>query len=278
MAEAQEAFNFKVSVNKFDGTDFTLWKNKITSALKASRLWEAVNDGFDTDVEGNAEKDEKAKVIMMTSITDSILRKLPFTSAKAMWKALMKRFEDKSTQNVIFLLQRFMNHRQDEEESVENFTDRVVQARENLAALDQELADSQVILTIMQGLRQEYENVAQFLLMNKKLDELDAEELIESLKIEERRRLEKKQSSQTQGSTQAFYSNKKTFKKKKNSKDVKCYNCDKMGHFAKDCRAPKRERKSKSQEEKKTYTAKEERKKEFAFHMKNLDTKGKEIW
>jgi hypothetical protein len=51
-----------------------------------------------------------------------------------------------------------------------------------------------------------------------------------------------------------------------------------MGHFAIDCRAPKRERKSKPQEEKKVYTAKEEKKKEFAFNMKNLDTKAKEIW
>jgi hypothetical protein len=148
MAEAQEAFNFKVSVNKFDGTDFTsLSDSKVTSALKASRLWEAVNDGFDTDAEGNAEKDEKARVILMTSITDSILRKSPFTSARAVWKALMKQFEVKSTRNVIFLLQRFMNHKQDEDESVENFTDRVMQARESLAALDQEVADSQVILT-----------------------------------------------------------------------------------------------------------------------------------
>jgi hypothetical protein len=98
-------------------------------------------------------------------------------------------------------------------------------------------------------------------MMNKKLDEQDAEEFIESLKIEERRRLEKKQSSQTQGSTQTFCSNKKAFMKKKSSKDVKCYNCDKMEHFAKDCRTPKRERKSKPQEEKKVYTAKKEKKK-----------------
>jgi hypothetical protein len=92
----------RIRITKFDGTDFSLWKDKIINALKASDCEDSIKEAFklegDEDVlKGLIKKDEKAKLILMSSIQDNILRKLPRKEAKQIWKALHEKYEDKNT-------------------------------------------------------------------------------------------------------------------------------------------------------------------------------------
>jgi hypothetical protein len=80
----------RIRITKFDGTDFNLWKVKIINALKASDFEDSTKEAFklegDKDVlKGLIKTDEKAKLILMSSIQVYILRKLPRKEAKQLW-------------------------------------------------------------------------------------------------------------------------------------------------------------------------------------------------
>ncbi|CAF1107074.1 unnamed protein product [Brachionus calyciflorus] len=61
---------------------------------------------------------------------------------------------------------RILNTRQEENESVEEFIDRVQNFREEIEALGQKMTDQDIAMTIMQGLIPEYENFVQCLTLN----------------------------------------------------------------------------------------------------------------
>jgi hypothetical protein len=116
----------RIRITKFDGTDFSLWKDKIINALKASDCEDSIKEAFklegDEDVlKGLIKKDEKAKLILMSSKQDNILRKLPRKEVKQIWKALHEKYEDKNTQNIIFVRRRFLNMKQETNETIEDY-------------------------------------------------------------------------------------------------------------------------------------------------------------
>ena len=132
MKSRTQKSNFK----KFDGTDFVLWKDKVQAALKASKCIKATKDEFKIKIEGQVEKnkenkkknvetDDTAKFILMSTIADNILRKVSRKSAKEIWKDLTDKYEDKHLQNGFFLRRKFLNSKQESNESVEGFIDRV---------------------------------------------------------------------------------------------------------------------------------------------------------
>ncbi len=107
-----------------------MWKDKIVNALVASECDESIKQTFKIEgeedvVKALTKKDEKAKLILMTSINDNILRKLPRKTAKDIWLSLKDKYEDKNLQNVIFLRRRFLNSKQEAKESIEDYIDRV---------------------------------------------------------------------------------------------------------------------------------------------------------
>ena len=132
MAEGIDKMMTKLSVSRFDGKDFKLWKIRVENALKTNQCWNAVKNlnDFDLEVEGNTEKDEKAKLIIMSSITDKILRKIHKLTANEMWEALVKKYEDKDLQGVNFSRKKYFNSKQGANESVEDFIDRVINSGE----------------------------------------------------------------------------------------------------------------------------------------------------
>ncbi|CAF1118125.1 unnamed protein product, partial [Brachionus calyciflorus] len=84
MSEIGETIRFYIK--KFDGNDFVLWKDKVLSALNATQCSEAIKDDFNSEGPEKKLKDEKAKLILMTSIEDRILRRLTRKTAHEIWK------------------------------------------------------------------------------------------------------------------------------------------------------------------------------------------------
>ena len=274
----------KYSIIKFNGTDFALWKDKILNALNASDLDIVIEEEFDLS-EGNdnekkdkKKKDEKAKVILMSTIHDNILRNLPRNTSKDIWNALLTKYEIKNVQNIISLRRKLMNSKQGDNETVEEFIDKVKNIRNEIEkAENAQMRDQDVAILLLQGLSHDYDNFVQFITAN--VEKLELEKIVLSLIQEEQRRLQKKQEYKTY-EKDVFYTKEKTHKKKQYHKNIKCYNCNKMGHYASDCRSPKKERNIKNanlniKNENKTAINNRE---DIVFHISDNNVNAKTTW
>ena len=237
--------DMKYNITKFNGTDFRLWKNKILIALNAGELEDVIqeefklDDGQEDEKKAKMKKDNKAKVILVSSIHDNILRNLPIDTARSIWKALIAKYESCNIQNIISLRRKLMNIKQAVNETIVDYIDRVMNLKNEIEKTENsQIKEQDLAILLLQGLSQEYDYFVQVLTAN--ATELKLEKVSTSLIQEEQRRSDKKPEVKKQESD-IFYS-KQNSKKKFVKGRITCYNCNKPGHIAKDCRYPKRDR------------------------------------
>ena len=192
----------------------------------------------------------------MSKITDCVLRIVYKETAKEMWAALCTKYEVKDIQGINFTRRKFFNCKQETNESVENFIERVVRLREELATAGHEIKDKDSFMTIMQGISSSYEIYLQLLTVNKKPEDLELEEIKNALLLEEKRRNEMKNgNTEQQRMIKCFSIKRKVLKSRKGvffncnkaghlARDCKfdknkCYNCNKLGHLSPHCKLPK---------------------------------------
>jgi len=130
--------DMKYNITKFNGTDFRLWKNKILIALNAGELEDVIqeefklDDGQEDEKKAKMKKDNKAKVILVSTIHDNILRNLPIDTAKSIWKALVAKYEYSNIQNIISLRRKLMNIKQLVNETIVDYIDRVMNLKNEI--------------------------------------------------------------------------------------------------------------------------------------------------
>ena len=82
---------FSTKINKFDGKDFSIWKIRIENALKANKCFDATSDDFvtiktenevDVPDQPKVELEEKEKFILISALSDKILRRVNQLSKK----------------------------------------------------------------------------------------------------------------------------------------------------------------------------------------------------
>jgi len=95
----------RIEVEKFNGTNFELWKLKIEDMLVDRDLWESVN-GTKLAVMSQANwylKDRKAKGLIRLSLVDSILLNVhEEKTVNLLWKKLGDVYQAKSLVNKLF--------------------------------------------------------------------------------------------------------------------------------------------------------------------------------
>lgn len=119
---------FKVpSTSPLNGTNFLVWKVKITSFLESMSLMGVV-DGTDVEPTGSGKEDEKktyhsncrrAKAILFSNIDDDVtLMVINEKTAKGIWDALSLIYEQKSESNKANLFTQLVTSRMMPNENV----------------------------------------------------------------------------------------------------------------------------------------------------------------
>jgi hypothetical protein len=135
----------------------------------------------------------------------------------------------------------FLNAKQKNTESVEEFTDRLSSLRDEIEAAGHKLTDEDMILTIISGVLTAFDTTIQCLTVDKKINEVKLEILIQKLISEDKMKNEIRGNSKSSDNDQVFHAKKfNKFKGKSTDfeeklKKVKCYNCDRLGHYSTSC-------------------------------------------
>ena len=155
----------KYGLKKFDGKDYLLWRDKVLTAVRAVQCIDAINPDFEIN-DKTRNKEDRAKMILMSSIDDKILRRLRRKSASDIWDDIVVKYQDTHAQNVVFLKRNFLNSKQQINESLSDFIDRTLNLRDEIEALQHHITDIDTSMTILQGLLPSYDNFVQCLIIS----------------------------------------------------------------------------------------------------------------
>ncbi|XP_023247713.1 uncharacterized protein LOC111643756 [Copidosoma floridanum] len=188
-------------VDKFNGTNFRLWKFQLQNLFVANGIdgvvtGDRVKPEDLTTADGKAwvKEDAKAKFVMSSTMDqEQIDHVLTCTTAKEMWDRLVTIHEQNSATHKLLLIQRFHEYRMDSGDSVAAHVTKVTNMARQLKDLDEGVTEVMIIAKILAGLptkfrgfrsawnsvdptRQTVEYLQQRLLEEESLMEADGEE------------------------------------------------------------------------------------------------------
>ncbi|KAL5763276.1 hypothetical protein ACOSP7_019540 [Xanthoceras sorbifolium] len=215
----------KFEIEKFNGSNFSLWKLKIKAILRKDNCLAAISKRpveFTDDNKWN-EIDENAIANLHLALADGVLSSIEEKkTAKDIWDHLTKLYEAKSHHNKIFLKRKLYTLRMSESTSPNECAELLLQS----------LPDSydQLIINLTNNILMDYlvfDDIAAAILEEEnrhknKEDRLANSQQAEALTVMKGRSIERGPSgSQNQGRS-----------KSKSKKSIKCYNCGKRGNVA----------------------------------------------
>ena len=113
MAEKYLSMIDLTGIMRFDGNkrNFKVWKIRVENALKLNKSWAACCSNFDIEESGkeaiNEELNIKAKHIILSTITDNVLRKVYKELAKEMWTLLIESYEKYYVREIFYIKKKF---------------------------------------------------------------------------------------------------------------------------------------------------------------------------
>lgn len=232
MAAEQNRFMEMTTIKKLKSSeDFLLWKFQIDIQLESTGL-EKVADGSDkkpdnknADIYSNwIKKDAKVKRLITCSVEENVLVHLiTCETGKDMYDRLKNLFQRDSSAQKCYLLTQFYNYKFDTEGLANNIA-QLQNIAFRLKTLNESISDDMLMAKILSSLPDTYSYFASVWESTEK-GEKTLDNMIARLAQEE------------------FKNNKSetsvVFKVGKlgNKTEKKCFNCNKMGHISKDCRA-----------------------------------------
>jgi hypothetical protein len=242
------------SVKRFDGTNFQAWKFQVTAVLVASEIFDVV-DGTRArpeNVEGNnagrmktwIKDNARATAIIASAMeAEQVTSVIMCSSAKEMWDKLSAVHEQKSASNVGTLTQRFYSYRMGSTDSVIQHVSTVQNMARQLKDLGEKVSDAALIAKILSSL------TAKFSVLKTAWDSVDparqtVSNLLERLIREENSLNEEGDSAgafsvtrrgNPKSESQAKDVQKKKKIKAKKNKNIECFRCQEIGHYASQC-------------------------------------------
>ena len=253
MALAAQRTDDVVRIDKFDGKNFHLWKFKMQMVLEDRDLWTIVS-GEEEEPSGQGvtqaaqekfrKRSRKALAAICLSLCDSqLLLVRSSTTAREAWLKLEGHYETKSLANKLFLRKRYLTTMMSDSNTMIDHINKLRSLAKQLDSVGAPVSAEDQVATLLCSLPDSYGNL--IVALESRADDLTLEFVIARLLHEEKKRSETSVylgdamekalvASKANPSSQA----------QKPSKKGKCFNCGIKGHWARDCKRPKRKRNS----------------------------------
>lgn len=222
------------SLMKLEGaSNWNIWKFQ-TKVLLRGQGWLEVVEGRALKPEDPAEqiswenKDAKAQTMLVTRMTENVmLNVISCSTAAEMWRKLQSVYEQKTETNIHMIQQRFFQYKFEPGTEMSIFLSKIQELQNQLKQLGEEVSDKFVITKVLMSLPEEYKHFVSAW-ESAPDDRQTMDNLIARLLVEEERVKEKNEQPSSSGST-AFLV--------KDKKNLKCFKCNKLGHFISECRS-----------------------------------------
>jgi hypothetical protein len=245
--------------DRLDGAaNFGAWKERMILLLQENELWDIVENTtthpvvVPTDatlLAAYTKKSIKAKRFILDAIKDHLIPHLTGkTHAYEMWESLTKLYQSTNENRKMVLREKLKSIKMTKAENVVTYLTRLTQVRDELGAVGEAIADSDLVRTALNGVSKQWVVFVEGIVAREKLP--GWERLWDDFVQEETRRGYVHGSSSTgheEENVALATTIKKKFKRgpkggqkpkgegKKDMSKVKCFACHKFGHYAGQC-------------------------------------------
>jgi hypothetical protein len=245
--------------DRLDGAEnFGAWKERMILLLQENELWDIVENTTThpvvvpidaTLLAAYNKKSIKAKRFILDAIKDHLIpHVMGKTHAYEMWESLTKLYQSTNENRKMVLREKLKNIKMTKAENVVTYLTRLTQVRDELGAVGEAIADSDLVRTTLNGVSKQWVVFVEGIVAREKLP--DWERLCDDFVQEETWRGYVHGSSSTgheEENVALATTSKKKFRKgpkggqkpkgegKKDMSKVKCFACHKFGHYAEQC-------------------------------------------
>lgn len=255
----------KLTVMKFKGLDFPVWKAQIESVVTA-KGWNTVlyedATASTADAATFIKMDNQVKAVLLTSLDPKYARLvIKMKTAKDIWARLSAIHEQKSDSSKLLMQREFFELRLEKGEKVQDYISRAEYLASQLEDIGSPIPDTTLVSKIVSGLNEDFQSFMTMWMavplkeqtMSNMLGKLMAEEHMKNQFRRGESSANTSQSDKPQSKSNFKKSSKRNDKKGKRSnfdiKKASCYGCGEKGHLRRDCpRKEKREDKSDNRE------------------------------
>ncbi|UYV79065.1 hypothetical protein LAZ67_17000981, partial [Cordylochernes scorpioides] len=156
------AEEFDYMVNKFDGTNYQIWKYQIEIILRQQGLLDLV-EGIDVKPEEESQKvawnkrNDKAMVIISTAIVFKQLEHLiTCDTAQKQWTRLKSIYEQRSTKSLLVIQQQFYSYKMNEKDAMSKHISKIEGLIKQLCELGEKLSEDAFMAKVLGSLPSKY--------------------------------------------------------------------------------------------------------------------------
>lgn len=254
MATSTSKDNFSIQVvEKLNGIkNFDNWRFCIKLIFEERRLWEIVNGDKATPADATAERKEymdrnrKAMIILASNVEPSQMVYIKqHEYVKEAWAEINKVYTRNALANRIYLREKLRGMHQEAGENIEEYATRLKDLAIQLDGAGASVPDEELVLKLLESVLPKYRMLVTAL--EAQDGSLKFGEVVTKLQHEELRRHKKEEAGENayMGRYQGR-PNGKQQGKTQGKQQVKCFHCQKPGHFKRDCFKWKREQQDKA--------------------------------
>lgn len=218
------------SIEKLKGRDnYATWKIIVRAYLESESLWTSVaGTSTETDSTKKLQKDCIAKsrlILLVDPVNISHIQSA--TTAKEVWEKLEKAFDDNGLSRRVGLLRSLISTKLDECNSMEQYVDKIVTTAHKLKNAKFDISDEWVGTLLLAGLTEHYRPM---IMAIESSSETITADFVKTKLLQDANAL-------SEGEKAMFSKSKE---KKVSASPAKCFECDRPGHFARDCNVRKK--------------------------------------